>query len=168
MVALLKPSDQAYICLHEAGHAAATYLVGGSVEFIELLPQGSTEAGAKARTIRPHGTERTIAVGGFAVEYLLFRQGRLLDERGTMMTEKGFIDSAMNNSSADKISFFGSNLMEADGTWPAAQDREYMNFGVTVVAPQLEPMLDRIQRLAEALQAKTRVERAEIESILRS
>lgn len=155
-----------YVCYHEAGHAAAAYIAGGYVDQIELLPESHPLGRARATTFRPPGSEKMIACGAFAVEYLLYQAGRITDEHGTAITEKGFIDASMANASADKKSFFGEDLMQFDGTWPADADRQYMSFGIFVVVPKLAPMLNTIAALAERLLSTGRIERSEIESIL--
>lgn len=161
MIPNLTTTSTAYICLHEAGHAAATYLVGGTVEFIELMPEARTNAN------RPPAGVRTIACAGFAMEFILYRDKRLVQADGLPITEKSFIDAAMNSTMLDKSSYFGSNLMQSDGTWPEHMDREFMNFAIRHVVPLMDELLPKIVELALALEAGGRLERSEIERILR-
>lgn len=97
-------SDLAYVCLHEAGHAAATYAVGGTVEFIEILADHAKARG-RARANRPPHGRQAIAAAGFAVEYLLFQADRLLAEDHTSLSEKNFISESMKNSSEGDLVF---------------------------------------------------------------
>lgn len=158
-------TDSVYVCLHEAGHAAATYAVGGTVEFIEILTDHAKARG-RARANRPPHDAQTIAAAGFAVEYLLFQADRLLAEDHTPLSEKSFIGESMKNSSEDKILFFGSNEMLADNTWPEELDWIYMNYAIGRVVPMLSPMLKQIEKLAAALEMQGKVEQEQIEHLL--
>lgn len=157
--------DLVYVCLHEAGHAVATYAVGGSVELVEILTEHAKARG-RARANRPANQAQTIAAAGFAVEYLLFQANRLVAEDGTPLLEKAFIDASMNNATEDKISFFGSDQMQPDGMWPAEHDRAYMDFAIRHVAPLLRPKFAEIEKLALALESQGKVEQKQIEHIL--
>ena len=87
----LKTTDEHYICLHEAGHAAATYLSGGHVELMELISGPHSTGKARVTAYRPNDKRKIIACGGFAVEYLLFVDKRIVDEGGQLIKEKSFI-----------------------------------------------------------------------------
>jgi hypothetical protein len=165
MLRTIATTDLAYVCLHEAGHAAATYHVGGSVEFIELIyAEGKTEGMTRAH--RPPEGARTIAAAGFAAECVLFRANRLTTEDGTPLSQKAFIDGSMNNASKDKVSFFGKNYIQPDGTWPEHMDVEFMNFAIGQVQPLLRATFPRLEDLAAALGSTGRVEQEQIERIL--
>lgn len=165
MTSQIAITDLTYVCLHEAGHAVATYAVGGTVECLEL-PKEHAKARGVARANRPQDQSHIIAAAGFAVEYLLFQANRLLAADGTPLSQKAFIDAAMDNSSGDRISFFGSDETQPDGMWPAELDKFYMNFAIGKVVPLLEPMLLQIEELAAALESQGRVEQEQIERIL--
>lgn len=167
MSASIEINSLPYVCLHEAGHAAATYLEGGTVEFVQLMQTQNGRFGGRTRTQRPETADRkAIASAGFAIEYLLFKAGRVVSADGNLVTEKAFIDAALNNATEDRISFFGSDHMQEDGTWPATMDSDYMNYGIRRVAPLLQPMLTNLQKFATALEVESRLERARIETLL--
>lgn len=156
-----------YVCLHEAGHAAATYLQHGIVEFVEIIQSTNDRIGGRTRTnLPPTADGKTIASAGFAIEYLLFKEGRIVSSDGEPITEKGFIDAAINNAAEDKVNFFGANHMQGDGTWPEEMDREYMIYGIQIVAPCLKPMLGKVEAFAAALECASRLEQAQIEELL--
>ena len=89
------PSDEA-ICLHEAGHACAALIVGLVPEFIEFVDDEGSEG--RARNRMPIGDpqqRRLVACAAYAVEYNLFRAGRLTSAAGGTITEKAFIHIAI-------------------------------------------------------------------------
>jgi hypothetical protein len=157
-----------YVCMHEAGHVVAIYLEGGIVEFVELLEPQNGRFGGRTRPQRLDGAEslKTVASAGFAVEYLLFRAGRVVSNDGNPITEKAFHYAAMNNATIDRISFFGYDAMQPDGTWPENLDKEYLEYAISEVAPLLKPMLGRIEEIATALQAEGRLEQTRIEGLV--
>lgn len=157
------PSDEA-ICLHEAGHACAALAVGLVPEFIEFVDdEGST---GRARNRIPVGDpqqRRVVACAAYAVEYNLFRAGRLTDASGAAIDEKNFIHHAIGqNAALDKQKFFGTNREQANGCWPEADDRAFMvaGQGVATAIP-----MECVEALAEALLNEHRLERDRIVEI---
>lgn len=166
MLATLTTSDVAYQCLHEAGHAAASLVAGGEVEFMELLRDESNGARARARCIHNPHQRQNVACGGFAVEYMLFRGNRLIDLNGAPLAEQAFIDVAMKHAGIDKVVFFGSDCRSANGAWPADMDRAFMSHAIQSVVPILRQLFSRMERLAAELQAQGRLESEAIKLIL--
>lgn len=154
------PSDEA-ICLHEAGHACAALIVGLVPEFIEFVDDEGSEG--RARNRMPIGDpqqRRLVACAAYAVEYNLFRAGRLTSAAGGTITEKAFIHIAIgNNAALDKVKFFGEDREGPNKTWPEADDRAFMTAGQQI-AGRL-PM-DLVVALAEAMLNEHRVERGRI------
>jgi hypothetical protein len=162
---IIAPTDLALRCFHEAGHAAATYQVGGHVVLIDTNT-GIPHLPAKTTAQRPEEGKHVIAAAGFAIEYLLFKQQRLVDGSGAPLSEKAFINQAFDNAIEDKIAFFGEDCALPDGTWPEEIDRYFMNFAIQKVAPTLERLFPAIEKLANALGISRRVNREKIEEIL--
>ncbi len=161
----IKLTDEIYVCLHEAGHAWVTYLEKGYVEFVELSVESDGKCKGRTRANRPPASKQAIACGGFAVEYLLFMRDRIVDEDGVPITESAFINAAMNNAREDKISYFGVDLNDATGRWPAEKDDAFMTAGIRL-SGKLQPSFANIEALARALQSSKKVERTEIGRIL--
>ncbi len=157
-------NDAKYVSFHEAGHAAATYLVGGTVE--EIVLNAGDEPSDRARASLTEAGKRTIAAAGCAVEYLLYSKHRLVDESGAAISEKAFINRAMASAHHDKISFFGRDHETSDGTWPSELDEAFIKFAITEVAPKLEPLLSEIETLAKSLLAQKKLSQAQVENIL--
>src|SRR4051794_36699855 len=112
-------------CLHEAGHAETALGVGARVVEMELYRETPRSFG-RTRVERNDSQRRHIALGGFAVEYLLFRAARLVKQDGQPPTEKEFIDFAIDNAGDDRVSYFGRDCAGPHGHWPAELDREFM------------------------------------------
>jgi hypothetical protein len=153
------PSDEA-ICLHEAGHACAALVVGLIPEFIGFVHDG---AQGRARNRMPVGDpqqRRVVACAAYAVEYNLYRAGRLTNAAGVVIDEQTFIHLAIgNNAALDKIKFFGEDREGPDKTWPASDDRAFMTAGHQLAGSL--PM-DLAVALAEAMLNERRVERARL------
>jgi hypothetical protein len=154
------PCDEA-ICLHEAGHACAALMVGLVPEFIEFVDDEGSEG--RARNRMPVGDSQQrhlVACAAYAVEYNLFRAGRLANAAGDPITEKAFIHIAIgNNAALDKVKFFGEDREGPSKTWPAADDRVFMTAGQQIAGSL---SMDLVVALAEAMLNEHRVERAKI------
>jgi hypothetical protein len=157
-----------YVCLHEAGHAVATYIKGGHVELIELIEHASEPGKYEGRTRahRPPEARQFIACGGFAVEYLLFEWKQLTNSEGAPLAQKEFIDTAVGNASLGKEAFFGGNFIAKDGYWPDHYDNDFMEFAIQKVAPRLRRRFKEVEAIADALKTKKLLVRADIEALL--
>ncbi|MGT2441024.1 hypothetical protein ACU4GH_40390 (plasmid) [Bradyrhizobium betae] len=154
------PSDEA-ICLHEAGHTYAALVVGlypVLVEFVHL--EGSPGLARNSIPVGDDGQRRLVACAAYAVEYKLFRAGRLTDASGAVLDEKTFIHYAIGgNAALDKVKFFGEDREQANGCWPAADDRAFMDAGAGL-ARHLS--MDCVFAIAEAMLNERRLERDRI------
>lgn len=90
-----------YACFHEAGHVETALSVGARVVEIELYLETSRSSG-RVCADRTEEQGKQIALGGFAVEYLLYKADRLLNKDGVKPSEKEFIDFAFNNTEDDR------------------------------------------------------------------
>jgi hypothetical protein len=131
-------------------------------EFVEIY--GDLEFFAKTRTPAFSGRQReNIAASGYAVELWLYRQCRLVDAHGEPVTQKAFIQEAIGeNASADKIKYFGENREQANGCWPADDDREFMTRGDALSQLISVPFIDEF---ATTLVQARRLEKMDIEAI---
>ena len=59
------------------------------------------------------------------MELLLYQRRSLISPTNDPLTEKEFINSAMNSAHDDKVKFFGKDHMK-DGTWPIKMDRTHV------------------------------------------
>lgn len=148
---------EALICLHEAGHAAAALMVGIAPALVELNDDPTLAGPARSRVARGSKVQRrTIACAGFAVEYLLYDAGRLVDGLGAPVDERGFIQVATGqNAFEDKERFFDANYEQPDKTWPKECDRAFMNHAIALSPLFLMPL---VTELAEALLIERRLE----------
>ncbi|MCK9687280.1 M50 family metallopeptidase [Scleromatobacter humisilvae] len=153
-----------YRALHEAGHCVAALLSGADVEFLELFPEG----GGRCRVNRSGDTQqgRLIACGGYAVEFILYRSGRLMLPTGAKLTDKDFINLGMANAWDDKKSFFGADHGGDAKSWPLEMDSEFMTFGWKQVVPLLTPMMPAIEAIANQLDAQTTLSGEEARAIV--
>lgn len=163
---MIRINEKPYMCLHEAGHVFATYLAGGYVELVEMMNNPGGKAHARVSAHFDRSARKLIACGGFAVEYLLYRAGRIVDSEGITITEKSFINASIANARLDKLSFFDGDFAEADGSWPADMDNEFMTYAIKNLVPAIGRDLERVELLASALDMKARLGRDEIEVII--
>ena len=126
---------------------------------------------------RPHGRtgvrkiatsdSRSIACGGYAAELILFGLNMLGDENRNPLTEKAFIDAAIDNATEDKLQFFGAENAPTDGVWSDEQDREYMEYARYRVRPRMMPYLEELAMLAAELDEHSLITRERVEELFK-
>jgi len=153
-----------YRAYHEAGHCAAAYLSGARVDFLELFPEG----GGRCRVLHDGAAQQAlcIAAGGYAVELLLYKAGRLFANELDKESDKAFIDLSMANAWDDKKSFFGGDRSEDERAWPPELDTKFMTFGWKEVSPLLAPWMQAIEALAIRLEAESKLTGQEALTVL--
>lgn len=151
------------VCLHEAGHAEVALAEGARVVEMELCRAEPRNYG-RTRVNRTELQRPHIALGGFAVEYRLYRAGRLVKKDGKPPTEKEFIDYAIDNAIEDKINFYGSNRADRDGTWQPELDRRFMSFAIERAKTQMR--FELVESIANALLASGKLDEAAINTIV--
>lgn len=156
LIDYVTPSDVA-ICLHEAGHAATALMVGLAPALVELTDDPSLPGPARNRIPKASQVQRqSIACGAFAVEYWLFREGRLVDSQGKSVDERSFVQIALgSNAHEDKVRFFGANHEQPDQRWPEACDRAFMEHGIALSGCLVIPLVIEI---AESLLSERRLD----------
>jgi hypothetical protein len=164
LIDFMTPSEEA-ISLHEAGHACAALVLGLIPEFIEFVDDPAAPGQARNRIpVDNVEQQQLVACGAYAVEYNLFRAGRLTDTSGAAVDEKTFIQLAVgNNASGDKVRFYGESREQSNGRWPKADDERFMLVGQQIAATM--PMAC-VAALAEALLNERRLERCRILEIV--
>jgi hypothetical protein len=157
-------TSRLYRGFHEAGHAIVALGMGADVEFVELFAEG----GGRCRINRTDDKllAKCIAAGGYAVEFLLYKAGRLRTPNGVGLTDRDFINLGMANAWDDKKSFFGADHAGEDKAWPAELDTEFMTFGYQRVAPPLQSKMAVIEAIALRLDAASRLTGDEVRGIL--
>jgi hypothetical protein len=162
------PLSHEYFCWHEVGHVIAVYLSGGFVNEVVCTDDTNGDAAHYARASYPSDNRavRFIATGGHAAERLLHTLKMTTDKHGLPVADKCFIDISNDISADDKIKYFGRDLREADGIWPANADMDFMRFAADVVAPRMKMYFVKMTSLVAALQANSKLTRTEIEAIL--
>ena len=68
-------SDE-YMCWHELGHVFSAISRGCTFQMIQIMDEGAVGR-ARARIENNPSESRYIAAGGFAAEYILYREGHL-------------------------------------------------------------------------------------------
>lgn len=129
--------------LHEAGHAAAAVLVGAPVVWI-ALDLWSAEPGGATRVRRPPDQTPLIALGGFAAELRLWREGRLQDSEGVPIAWDDLMGDIARSTQDDRIKYFGRDARGPDGRWPAAFDRGFIDAAQDLRARLDTDLMDRI------------------------
>lgn len=135
LIDYVSPSEAA-ICMHEAGHAAGALMVGVAPAFIEFVEDPTSVGLARNRIpFRTQSERKTIGCAAFAVEYKLFREGRLTDIKGEVISESQFIQISLGtNAHEDKVLFFGANHEQKNLNWPKAYDEAFKNRGIEIAS----------------------------------
>lgn len=152
-----------YMCMHEAGHVETALLFGATVTTVCI----------ETRAINPHtsirhlgdlSTKEPVACGGYAVEWILFASGRLVDTASQPVSRNAFDRQAMDNARLDKRPFYLKQPMDEtgiypgaqfqprrDGTWEPASDVPFTDYAKSEIVPLLR--LDLVEAIADTLDA---------------
>lgn len=139
-----------YACWHEAGHVEAALRVGARVVEVHLHREPLRSYG-RTRVERTDLQADEIALGGFGVEYLLYRKGRLLKEDGRPPTEKEFINRAFRNSAEDYADYWRCRSGLAATLSEEQRDWVFMNEAIGRANAQVDASV--VARIAVALLA---------------
>ena len=113
-----------YKCWHEVGHATVCLHLGGNVDCIELLDDDA-RGHARARCVVTSDIERSVACGGFAVEFYLLDKGYAAQAPDD---KRDINQVVLNNASMDGHAFFGREY-SSEG-FDEAETREFMNHAI--------------------------------------
>ena len=136
-------------------------LLGGKVEFIELVDDENAIGPARARCCPFPAIKKQVACGGFAAEYLLFKKGYI------KMSERKFLNTVFNNAVRDRISFFGGDFCQDDGFWPRKKDEEFKDFAIKQVAPLLITEFPVMETVVSELVLKRKLNSKNIQKIIK-
>lgn len=167
-----------YVCLHEAGHIEIANLSG------VVVNSSSVDLATCPRTNVTHNdmsTKKPIACGGYAVEHLLFKMGRIVDGNGDGISAEEFEIQAMKNARLDKFPFYITEPFDCERgiypdspfqpqgeDWPPESDAPFIEYAKSKIVPKLETRIEVIWALAEALEASESLCGKKIEEIRRS
>jgi hypothetical protein len=153
------------VCMHEAAHAVAAMVLELPPAMVELLTD--TNGNYYGRNRIPIGDQRKrslISCAGYAVEYHLFKQERLVDATGQPIELRQFIQTSVgNNAAADKVIFHGTDNSDSQGVWPKADDERFMANGAGLAS--MLPIL-AVEQLATDLLNRGKLNTGEISTIL--
>ena len=156
-----------YVCFHEAGHAVAAYSVGATVVEMVLYREPQRNYG-RTRADRTDVQARYIALGGFAAEYMLYKQGRLVKEDGMLPTEKEFVHYAYENARDDFELFWkyfsGSSQPEELEMSQKEMDGKFINYAVGFAKNKMSFYV--VERVASALMAAGTLDQEEVNQVI--
>lgn len=140
-----------YASWHEAGHVEAALRSGAKVLAVHLYRE-ETRSHGRTRVERTDVQADEISLGGFGVEYLLYRKGRLLKEDGSEPTEKAFIDFAFRNAADDDYAAFWGRRPEMAALL-SERDRDWHFMNEAIRRAENEVDICLVERIAAALLA---------------
>jgi hypothetical protein len=144
---------------HEGGHVDLA--LGLGVQVIESeLHCGTPRSGGRTRIYGEPQDRNRVGLGGYAAEFYLHKTGRLVKPGGGRLTDKEFMDSAMNNAADDKISYFGCDYTQPSGLWPGVLDEKFMNHGATISNSFMRFQV--VELIADALLIANRLDEQQI------
>ncbi len=151
-----------YQCWHELGHAITCLHFGGDVEFVELLDDEVLGGRARARCSTTPDIRQSVACGGFAMEFVLLRKGRLgnVDEREIAQT-------LFRNAGKDRNMFHGRPV-DYDDNFTKDEDQAFMTHAIDKVVPILPSYLTRMAIAVNELLKTKRIEGLRLKAILLS
>lgn len=141
-----------YKCWHEVGHAVAALTFGGGVHSIEPSCGEELVGSARARCLTNDDNRQYISCGGFAIEYLLWKNQMILPKHD----EQAMIRIAFANSLHDRESYKVSNdiccyaeddIDEDDYNSHEEKnlDEDFARVALTIVAPRIVPLMPRMK-----------------------
>jgi hypothetical protein len=159
------PQSAEHTCFHEAGHVVAALSIPVQVNLVELIPNGGQFAGrTQLSNAGDHGA--FVAAGGFASDAIMYQAGSLHAPDGTpFATENAFIQTMINFTGPDRESFFGSNYVRPNGTWPPRMDYIFMYFANRIVRPLIYKHTEAYTAFAKALYTQKRLDAAAVQTI---
>lgn len=156
-----------YACFYEAGHAVAAHSVGATVVEMELYRESQRSHG-RTRADRTNSQASSIALGGFAAEYLLYKSGRLVKQDGEVPSEEEFTDYAYRNANDDFDQFWKYSSGSCDpGELRICQnemDEKFIGYAVDFAKNSMP--FDVVERVASALVAAGTLDQEEVYSAI--
>jgi hypothetical protein len=151
-----------YKCWHEVGHATVCLHLGGDVELIEFLVDHARGYARTCCVVTPE-IEKSVACGGFAAEFYLLDKGYAERDRDD---ERDISQIVFHNATDDREDFWKRKLGR-DDTFSKAEDEEFMNHAIRIVAPIFNRYFPKMQELVHELREARRVEGRRVRKLLR-
>jgi hypothetical protein len=143
----MEVNDVDYQCWHELGHAFTCIELGGDVECVEFLEDHEVGQ-ARARCTTNLYIRQRVACGGFAAEFVLYRDGDL-----GLQEEKSMTQILFRNATIDRTMY---HSLDPGSTLTEAQDREFMFCAYQAVVPIIRRYKNKIAiAVAELEESKT-------------
>lgn len=153
----MKVNSTSYECWHEIGHAFVCIHLGGDVQSVELL-EDHEKGRARARCITNQYIRQRVACGGFATEFVLLRDGDI----GTQ-DEREITQILFKNATIDREMFHSLN---SEAELSEAQDREFMNCAINMVAPIIRRYKSLMAKAVDELEKNRCVSGERIKQIM--
>jgi len=166
-----------HMCMHEAGHAETALLFGATVTSVHVAA-GATNPHASIRHLEDLSTKEPVACGGYAVEWMLFVSGRLVDTATQPISRNAFDKQAMDNARLDKRPFYLKRPMDATGiypgaqfqprrdwTWEPASDVPFRDYAKTKIVPLLCLERVEVEAIADALDERGHLTAEDVHAI---
>jgi hypothetical protein len=131
------------------------------VEFVELLDEQQGGL-ARARCTTTPGIRQSVACGGFAMEFVLLRSGRL-----ARVDEKEITQILFRNATKDREMFHGRCPVQ-DDTFTKEEDEAFMTHATVEVAPVFKRHITKMPTIVDELLATKKVSGSRIRSVLQS
>lgn len=147
------------VCLHEAGHVVTALNVGATVKGVELFLDPDPHA--RTSILRDPRQARLISCSGFAVEWHLYEQKRLLNSLGELANDDEALAEALQNASLDMVSF--ADARAALGNPCANIQDEFIGTALAEVLPTLE--FEKVERFAKALNVEGKLSERRIKEL---
>ncbi len=151
-----------YKCWHEVGHATVCLHLGGDVACIEFL-DSHARGHARTRCDVPQEAEKSVACGGFAIEFYLLDKG-YAEKRPD--DERDINEIVFHNATADREDFWGRRLGR-DESFSESEDRAFMNHAIGFVAPIFNQYFPEMQEIVRELFHARKVDGRLVNELLR-
>lgn len=151
---------------HEVGHATVCLHLGGDLDGIEFL-EGDARGFAVARgcDVMPD-KERSVACGGFAVEYYLLRAGYV---DGVDLNDPSVVADVsarvFSNAWRDQQDFARRPVTE-DNDFTKEEKEEFMRYAIEHVAPIFDLYFSKMQIVVSELLAARKIDGARVKKLL--
>jgi hypothetical protein len=151
---------------HEVGHATVCLHLGGELDGIEFLERDARGfAVARGCDVMPD-KERSVACGGFAVEYYLLRAGYVdgvnLNEPRAVAAVSALV---FGNAWRDRQDFARRTVTE-DNDFTKEENEEFMRYAIEHVAPIFDLYFAKMQIVVSELLGARKIDGARVREIL--
>lgn len=163
----IRVNSEEFKAWHEVGHATVCLYLGGDLDGIEFL-EGDARGFAVAHccNVMPD-MERSVACGGFAVEYYLLQAGYV---DGVNLNDPDAVKAVsklvFSNAWRDQQDFAQRTVTE-DNDFTKEENEEFMLYAIEHVAPIFDLHFARMQNVVSELLAVRKIDGARVKELLR-